>query len=121
MLKFALIGCGRIAKRHSDLLGNNQVESAQLSAVCDNVYEKALVIAKKFNIPAYVDMDEMMQKEKIDVAVVLTPSGLHAKNVVNLAKYGKDIMVEKPMALTIDGADKMINACDENNCKLFNR
>jgi predicted dehydrogenase len=64
-------------------------------------------------------MDVMMQNEKIDVVVVLTPSGLHAENVVNLSKYGKDIMVEKPMALTLDSADEMISACDKNNCKLF--
>ena len=64
-------------------------------------------------------MDVMMKNENIDVVVVLTPSGLHAENVVNLSKYGKDIMVEKPMALTLDSADEMISACDKNNCKLF--
>jgi len=64
-------------------------------------------------------MDEMMRQEQVDVVVVLTPSGMHAEHVVNLAKYGKDIMVEKPMALTLDDADSMIEACDQNNCRLF--
>lgn len=45
--------------------------------------------------------------------------GYHAKHVINLAKYGKHIVVEKPMALTLDDADAMIRACDENGCKLF--
>jgi predicted dehydrogenase len=61
----------------------------------------------------------MMQKEQVDVAVVLTPSGLHAEHVINLAKYGKNIMVEKPMALTLNDADAMIEASDRNNCRLF--
>ena len=119
MLNFALIGCGRIAKRHSELLGHNQVDGAKLVAVCDSVVEKAEKIGQQFDVPAYADMDQMMQNEQIDVAVILTPSGLHAEHVINLAKHGADIMVEKPMALTLDDADAMIEACDRNGCHLF--
>lgn len=119
MLNFALIGCGRIAKRHSELLGYNQIKNASLAAVCDIKEEKAKEISKCFNVPYYTDMDMMMQKEKIDVVSVLTESGNHAKHVITLAKYGKHIVVEKPMALTIDDADDMIMACEKNNCRLF--
>lgn len=119
MLKLALIGCGRISKRHSELLGLKQIKGAELAAVCDTVLDKAKKIGLQFNVPAYADMDEMMKNENIDVAVVLTPSGLHAEHVINLAKYGKDIIVEKPMALTLDDADAMIEECDKNNCRLF--
>ena len=119
MLKFALVGCGRIAKRHSELLGLNQIEDALLVAVCDIIEEKAKKLGEQFNVPYYTDMDEMMQKEDIDVVSVLTESGYHAKNVINLAKYGKHIVVEKPMALTIDDADAMIKSCDENSARLF--
>jgi len=119
MLNFALVGCGRISKRHSELLGHNQIKNAQLVAVCDNIFEKASNIGKQFNIPAYDNMDDMMLSEKIDVVAVLTPSGNHAKHVINLAKYGKHIMVEKPMALRLEDADSMIEACDHNNCRLF--
>ncbi len=118
-LKFALVGCGRIAKRHSELLGHNQIKNASLIAVCDIVEEKAKEIGEQFNVPHYTDMDEMMQKEAIDVISVLTESGNHAKHVINLAKYGKHIVVEKPMALTLDDADDMIMACQKNNCRLF--
>ena len=119
MLKFGLVGCGRIAKRHSELLGHNQINNASLVAVCDIDEEKAKKIGEQFNVPYYTDMDEMMQNESIDVVSVLTESGYHAKHVINLAKYGKHIVVEKPMALTLDDADAMIKACDENGCKLF--
>ncbi len=120
MYKIALVGCGRISKRHSDILGNAVIPNTSLAAVCDIVPEKAKELGKKFNVPYYKDMDEMMQKQKeIDIVSVLTPSGLHAKHVINLAKYGKHIIVEKPMALTLEDADEMIETCDKYGVKLF--
>ena len=94
MLNFALVGCGRIARRHSDLLGHSQIAGAQLVAVCDSAFEKAEKIGQQFDVSSYSEMDEMMLNENIDVVVVLTPSGMHAEHVVNLAKYGKDIMLK---------------------------
>ena len=119
MLNFALVGCGRIAKRHSELLGYNEINGAKLVSVCDNVVDKANKIAEQFKVSAYQDMNDMMKSESIDVVVVLTPSGLHAEHVVNLSKYGKHIMVEKPMALSVEDTENMIYVCDENNIKLF--
>ena len=119
MLKFALVGCGRIAKRHSELLGEQQINGAELVGVCDIDEAKASKIGEQFNVPSFTDMDVMMKNIEVDVVVILTPSGLHAEHTVNIAKYGKHVMVEKPMALTLDDADAMISACDQNGCKLF--
>ena len=119
MLRFALIGCGRIAKRHSELLGLNQIRGASLCSVCDIDKNKAAKIGKQFNIPYYTDMNVMARSEKIDVFVVLTESGNHAKNVIELTKYSKHIIVEKPMALTLHEADSMIQACENVGVKLF--
>ncbi len=119
MLNFALVGCGRIAKRHSELLGLRQIDGAQLVAVCDLDEPKAKSIGEQFSIPSYTDMHQMMRSEKIDAVVVLTESGNHARNVVELAQYGKHIVVEKPMALTLNDADAMIQACDKAGGKLF--
>lgn len=119
MIKFALVGCGRIAKRHSELLGHNQINDACLIAVCDIEVEKAKKIAKEFGVPHYQDMHDMMEKEDIDVVVILTESGNHAKHTIELAKYGKHIVVEKPMALTLDDADAMISECDKFGIRLF--
>ena len=110
MLRVGLIGCGRIAKRHAELLGHHQVEGAVLSAVCDIDASRAQALGTQFSVPSYDCMDKMMTQTDIDIAVVLTPSGHHAQNVIQLAKYGKHIMVEKPMALTLDDADAMIAA-----------
>lgn len=119
MLKFALIGCGRIAKRHSELLGTGSVAGASLVAVCDIVEEKAARIGAQFSVPHYTDMHAMMAAIDADVVVVLTESGRHARHVIELAPYKKHIVVEKPMALTLRDADAMIQACDRAGIRLF--
>jgi len=119
MLNFALVGCGRIAKRHSELLGNRQIQGANLVAVCDVLEFKAKMIGEQFSVPYYTDMSTMMESENVDVVVVLTESGNHAQHVIGLAEYKKHIVVEKPMALTLDDADAMIDACDRAGVKLF--
>lgn len=119
MLRFAIVGCGRIAKRHSELLGLEQIKGACLSAVCDIESSKAGEIGERFSVPPFSDMHDMMRSIDVDVVVVLTESGNHARDVVALAPYGKHIVVEKPMALTLDDADAMIAACDRAGIKLF--
>jgi UDP-N-acetyl-2-amino-2-deoxyglucuronate dehydrogenase len=119
MLRFALVGCGRIAKRHAELLGSGQIAHAQLAAVCDVVRAKAQGLGERFSIPYFEDMHAMMQAVRPDVVVVLTESGRHAEHVLELARYGRDIVVEKPMALTLDDADAMIRACDGAGVRLF--
>ena len=118
-LRFALVGCGRIAKRHSELLGNRQIKGAVLAAVCDVVSAKAERVGRQFSVPWFSDMHEMMKGVKVDVVVVLTESGLHAQHVIALAPYGCSIVVEKPMALTLADADEMIRACDRVGVRLF--
>jgi predicted dehydrogenase len=67
----------------------------------------------------FTDMHQMMRDVEIDVVVILTESGRHAAHACALARYGKHIVVEKPMALTLDDADSMIRACDIAGIKLF--
>jgi predicted dehydrogenase len=119
-LGFVLVGCGRIAQRYLDLL-NGPVKGARLIAVCDVKRDRADAAAKKTGVTAYTDMHEMMRarKDAIDVVCVLTESGLHAEHSIALAPYGKHIVVEKPMALTLDDAQAMILACDRAHVRLF--
>jgi UDP-N-acetyl-2-amino-2-deoxyglucuronate dehydrogenase len=119
MIRFGLLGCGRIAKRHSDLLGGHHIEGASLAAVCDPIRARADAIALKFGVPACYDIDDFLARKDIDVVSVLTPSGLHAGHVIACAKAGKHVVVEKPMALRLQDADAMIRACDEAGVKLF--
>ncbi len=119
MLNFALIGCGRIAKRHSELLGLGQIPGARLAAVADLELNRAQAIGERFKIPFYQDFREMLEKEKIDVVTILTPSGMHAEHAIAVAEFKKHIVVEKPMALTLADAEKMIVASEKNKVELF--
>ena len=76
-LKFAIIGCGRIAERHAEQINR----LATLQAVCDNVGSKATKIGQKYGSKIYTDFDELLQNENdIDVVSVCTPNGLHAEH-----------------------------------------
>lgn len=119
MINFAIVGCGRIAKRHSELLGLSQIDGARLVAVCDVVLERAKEFGERFNVPYYQSIETMLSKADIDVVSVLTPSGMHAEHVIKIANLKKHVVVEKPMALTLTDASAMINACDENGVRLF--
>jgi UDP-N-acetyl-2-amino-2-deoxyglucuronate dehydrogenase len=117
-LKFALVGCGRISRKHVDAIG--RAPNARLVAVCDIELAKAKAIGDKLGIPAFADMDEMVRRvPEIDVVNVLTPTGYHAQHVVRLAAHKKHVVVEKPMALKLEDADEMIMACDRAGVRLF--
>lgn len=88
MIRFGLLGCGRIATRHSDLLGGNHIEGAVLAAVCDRVCTRADAIAAKFGVGAHYDIHSFLARKDIDAVVLLTPSGMHSEHVLACAKDG---------------------------------
>ncbi|MBN1295230.1 Gfo/Idh/MocA family oxidoreductase, partial [bacterium] len=97
-LNFALVGCGRIAAKYGEILKGGHVRGATLVAACDNLNERAAVFGRKYEVPVYTDPHEMLEKEPvIDVLCILTPSGLHAEHTIDLTRYRKHMVVEKPM------------------------
>jgi len=120
ILNYALLGCGRIAKKHAEILSEGLVKDARLAAVCDIRPERAEAFGRRYGVPFYLDLHEMMQKESaLHVVTIATPSGSHAEHTLQLAPYGRHIVVEKPMALTIADADRMIEVCDKEGIRLF--
>jgi predicted dehydrogenase len=118
-LKFALVGCGRISKNHCEALSSGTIPS-ELAAVCDKVEERAKAKGEQFKVPFYTSYDKMMEKHpEVDVINVATPTGYHAENVIDLAKYGKHIVVEKPMALRVPDCEAMMAACAKHGGRLF--
>lgn len=119
-IRFALLGCGKIAKKHAEVI-HSQIEQAELTAICDLESQRAKEFAGRYGIPWFTDLHTMMKEigEEIDIVTVLTPSGSHARLTLEVVKYGKHVVVEKPMALTLDDADAMVSACDEAGVKLF--
>lgn len=116
-LKFAIIGCGAISAKHVTAL--NMINRAQITAVCDSNSLAAESLGEKLGVPWFVDIQGLVKGAEIDIFSVLTPTGDHPDTVCALAPYGKPLIVEKPMAIQNDDADKMINVCRENNCALF--
>ncbi len=119
-IRFALVGCGRIASKHVEAIKQNN-SKASLVAVCDIDISKAQAIGSNEHIPYYTNFNEMIEKHpEIDVVSILTESGNHAKHAIEIvSKHKKHIVVEKPMALKLSDADDMIRVCDEQGVKLF--
>lgn len=119
-LAFALVGCGAIARKHAHAL-HHYVEGAEIGAFVDLDISRARELSNKYGAPAFASVAEMMQEigERIDAFSVLTPSGLHCPNVLDLVQYRRPIVVEKPMALKLEDADRMIDACEAHGVKLF--
>ena len=115
--RFGIIGCGRISKIHVAVI--SELNGAELSAVCDIVRERAEVYAQKLKCEVYTDYREMLKRKDIDVINICTPTYLHADMAVDAAKAGKHVVTEKPMAVTLADADRMIEACKKNGVKLF--
>ena len=121
MINFALLGCGRIANRHAEILAGSHLPGACLVAVCDHEAARAKAFSDRYHVPAFASLDDMVlgSSERIDVVSVLTPSGDHAEHAIAAARHGKHVVVEKPMALRLEDADRMIAECDARGVKLF--
>jgi predicted dehydrogenase len=120
-IKFALVGCGRISKKHAETITKHLKDKAELIAVADPQGDRAEVVGTNYGVPHYKSYDDMLEAHpEIEVVNILTESGNHAKHTVDIVKkYKKHIITEKPMALTLDDADEMIRTCDEEGVKLF--
>ena len=128
-LKLALIGCGRISDNHIKAILDNYCD-IELVAVCDIAESKAgfktieyLAKAKERYVlikwpKIYSDYHIMLQEEDIDICVIATESGYHAEIALYCLNHNKHIIVEKPMAMSIRDANKMIQTAKKNNLKL---
>ena len=118
-LKFGVIGCGAIGRRHCNLLWNNEINNAKLIAVCDNNKSSANSYASYYNVKKYYNIIDMVNSGCIDAFVICTPSGMHVNNVCEITKNNVIIILEKPISLKITDADIIINHCSINKIKLF--
>ncbi|MBW4437760.1 MAG: Gfo/Idh/MocA family oxidoreductase [Pleurocapsa minor GSE-CHR-MK-17-07R] len=113
-LRFAVIGCGRIAPRHAHALHDLQkTDAVSLVACCDLIESRAAHFAEEYNAQPYTDYHALLQRDDIDVVNICVPSGLHAQVGIDAARAGKHVLVEKPIAISPDDADRLIAACEE--------
>jgi UDP-N-acetyl-2-amino-2-deoxyglucuronate dehydrogenase len=115
--RIALVGCGRISKNHFEAI--DQIDGLELVAVSDTDAERAKQAGAQWNVPHFTSYERMLAESKPDIVTIATPSGLHAEQGVAAAKAGKHVVMEKPMAISLTGADALVQACDKAGVQLF--
>lgn len=118
-LKYAIIGCGRIAPNHLAAAIDNQLD---VVALCDIIPGQTKKLADHYNLSVdvkhYTDFKEMIQNETIDLIAICTESGEHAQIALACIDEGIHLIIEKPIALSLEDADQIIAAAALKNVKV---
>jgi UDP-N-acetyl-2-amino-2-deoxyglucuronate dehydrogenase len=115
--RVALVGCGRISQNHFDAI--RKVDGLRLVAVSDTVEERARTTGEEQGVPWFTNYADMLKKAESEVVTIATPSGLHSAQGIAAAKAGKHVITEKPMAITLEQADALLEATDTAGVRLF--
>ena len=119
-MKYAIIGCGRISPNHVVAAKNNGLD---IVAMCDTISENAMDKIVKFdldtdNVRVYLDYKDMLSTERPELVAIATESGKHAKIAIDCINAGCNVIIEKPIALSLKDADEIIEAGIRNNVKV---
>ena len=125
MYKVAIIGCGRISHKISEGVAENN-NKMELVVLCDIVEEKMFKTEETYNkklnekreVKKYTDYKEMIAKEKIDIAIISTESGYHEEIGLYCLENNIHTIIEKPLAMSIEGAQKLVDKAKEKGLKL---
>ena len=120
-MKYALIGCGRISTNHVKAVINNKLEFV---AVCDVVPEHMEEVLAKHNlqndtsIKRYTDYKKMIEENELELVGIATESGIHAEIALYCIEHGINVIIEKPMAMSMEDADKISRLSEEKGVKV---
>lgn len=117
-IRAAVVGCGRIAKNHFGSIAAH-ADDIELVAVCDIDQQVLAASSEQYGLKGYLHLEEMLQKEQLDLVALCTPSGLHSVQAQVAARYKVNVMTEKPMATRWHDGISMVKACDEAGVRLF--
>lgn len=117
-IRFALVGCGRIAQNHFAAI-QQHLERCELTDVCDTNPTALDAATQATGAKGHGNLVDMLQKTKADCVILTTPSGLHPAQAIEVAQAGKHVMTEKPMATRWNDGLKMVEACDKAGVRLF--
>jgi len=118
-VRIAVVGAGAISQMaHLPVL--SKLRGVQVVALCDNDRAKARALADRFGIAdAFSDIDDLLDYDQLDAAVVTTPSHLHEPQVLQLLASGLDVLCERPLSLTSKGIDRILASAARANRKVF--
>lgn len=117
-IRFALVGCGRIAGNHFEALKAHS-DRCELVGVCDiapHALERAVELT---GAKPHASLTELLSGSNADAIILTTPSGLHSKQTIEAAHAGRHVVTEKPMATRWEDGKRMVSACDESRVQLF--
>lgn len=117
-IRMAIVGCGRISRNHFSSIEKHS-GNLELAAICDVNEEILREYQCRYGVPGYSDLDQMLQKEQLDLVALCTPSGIHPEQTVIASRYHVHVMTEKPMATRWQDGVRMVRACDEAGVRLF--
>ena len=112
-IRVGVIGCGRISVMHLSAIYD--IEATELVAVCDIVKERADEAAKKYDVPAYTDYIEMLEKEELDAVHLCLPHYIHSKVACDAFERGVAVLTEKPMDVSYEAAEAAVKMAKEKN------
>ena len=115
--RIALVGCGRISRSHVEAI--SRIDGLDVVAASDDNGDRARELAEPLGIPWFMSYEKMLAEIESDVVTICTPSGLHPSQGVLAARAGRHVVTEKPMAISLKGADELVKACDESRVHLF--
>jgi UDP-N-acetyl-2-amino-2-deoxyglucuronate dehydrogenase len=116
-VRVALVGCGRISRNHLDALA--RVDGLKLVAVADTDLSRAEAVGAEQGVPAFPSLEAMLAAVPSDLVTICTPSGLHPQHGILAARAGRNVLTEKPMAISLAAADELVQACDAAGVQLF--
>src|SRR3989344_2143428 len=117
-IRFGLVGCGRISKRH--ILSIKRNPKSELAAICDIDNEKLKKTQEEYNIKkVYARFEDLIKDNSVDVVSICTPSGVHPKMVIKSIKNGKHVLCEKPLSLSYSEAKKAVDIAKKKKKHLF--
>jgi len=118
-LKAAVVGCGFVAQKRHIPSFLRLKKAVSLCALCDLNLGLVTEVAKRFGVKhAYSSLSEMLSKEDLDIADICTPPNAHVTVAVEAIEHGCNVLMEKPMALSVSDCDKMINSAKKSGVKL---
>lgn len=118
IIRFALVGCGRISKNHFDSI-REHADQAELVDICD-IDPAALARAvQATGAVGHSSLTTLLQKTTADCVILTTPSGLHPQQAIEVARSGRHVLSEKPMATKWEDGVRMVRACEEAGVHLF--
>lgn len=119
-LKLGIIGCGRIFKKHYESI--SKIDKLEIIALCDidiKAFKKINYINNFDKIKKYTNINNFLKNEKLDICVICTPSGLHIKHANLASNYVKNIILEKPMSISLKSSYDLIKKINKKKCNVF--